>query len=290
MNDREFWEALDAGAGSPRTGEGAEGAVWQELRSRLLSDDVATERARQVREFDDRVGNLLQDVELPSGLADRVRSALSQSATPPSGSILPSSPATSVAVHPSEDTAQPFPWKITRRQWVSLLATAACLGLLWMGFRARRAGDGPELTSSRIIGAAEQWMGRINDQTAWRQVTHLPTGRYKPSQAVAGTPLRFATLDTEWDGRTRLYEYPRQGQSEQWCFVFRPSETASQLAQLPPDQPSGGSGGWNTACWQEGPAVYVLMVRGSLDDYRRAVGPGRKFVSQPAQPIQLVVR
>jgi hypothetical protein len=169
----------------------------------------------------------------------------------------------------------------TRRGWVAAgLATAAAL------FVATTLYLRPEPYSpERLLEAVREFDGTFQPQPGELVAATPPPSAYRLSGRILASPATtWSHLSGLLGRRGVAYQLHAPGGARATLYVVKlaglpndPVIAASRLPSAPPGRPQPASGGATMAAWQENGRLYVLVVHGDENAYRRFI--------LPAQPI-----
>lgn len=238
------------------------------LREQLATDPELRQQWQSGQAWDRRFAAQLQDVPVPTDLAQRLRAACQ-----------------AAAVTPVEVAPRVAASRSGRRIWLAaMVATAAAFAVLaaWPYVVAP-----PQVQWHDVAATIPRWTQQLQEDQ-WRGMDVVPR-QYPPSSQVRGrSPRRWQTLQTPLDARTVAYDYaPLQPQSF-LVYVARPPG-ALALPGSPPLRPQA-TGGWSIAAWQQEGLVYVIALRGDEQEYRRALAsPQLAGPIQPASQLAMAL-
>lgn len=229
------------------------------LATALADDSQCREAFERSQAFDRRLASVFADVEVPSGLADKILAH-----------VLPD-------VRVAEKPADPKRG-LSRRGWLALAglgATAAAVAIVarpWFTPSTKNDVSKGELASRVDSWLSRDWSTSWSDNVAAAQIAGKPV---KIDQAIAVKPRRWQALEDN-QGELAVFDLSSAGQAEQpqapAMLFAMPTEVTHQIPAFPtlpmPKLPT--SGALATSAWQRDGYVYVLAVEESgqkLDDF-----------------------
>lgn len=249
----------------------------KDLARAAADDDQIRDDLARLQRLDSVISQALQSVAIPDQLEDRIIANLTDHATEmerrngeQDRSVLlleideatKSGPDDPVS---AQTNRMIFGW--TTRS-VVLCAAAASVTLLlfvWQWFDRTTS-----INVDSVVMATAKWRDSFvgegsKPETAPRThpVSSNVIGR-TDSWAKAGEKLN------QLDRQAVVYRIDGPASRHSLLFVIRP-QSAMQLPILPPKKPHNNTGGWSVSAWQEGPLMYVLMVPGTVEQYRNSL-------------------
>jgi hypothetical protein len=215
----------------------------------------------RLQKVDAVLAGAIQDVPVPTGLADRLMTVLTLHAVG-EPALLPAPLETAVAPCLSR------PARRLRRGWMFSVAGAiAALVLIAVGWFHRSQ---VEYSPSSVLEAAVDFFNSDLEQRGELLASVSPPWGFPASRYV---PL---SAQTRWHRVGSLlhsggvaYELTGPGGTRATLYVVRRS--VQGLPDQPPSRPTYGTARCCSAAWQEGPLLYVLVVVGETSDYQRLV-------------------
>lgn len=262
---RQSSSGQDRGDGSPvrwqeafevyRSLKEAAGDSWgNDLRERLEADEDLRIRFESRCRWDAKLQQVLGEVAVPADLEERLLAAVGSPSTGPG----------KLTRTPHGRSRKPT----TRRRWLAALAMAATV-LLALGIWQWSQRPQPSWTAAELATRSQQWLEQLPDD-GWATLQDQPREFPLPP----GLGVRFTHVQTtRLDGsESAAYRGRVAGRSSPvYLFVLR-VRPASHLPASPPPRPRTATNGWLVGSWQSEALVYVIRVRGTESDYRRAIG------------------
>jgi len=273
-DDPRILEALEAcRPGSNDLAEPEMATLAAQLRAFPELDEVR----ERLQRLDRELGDAFRDVPVPEGLADRILARLTVGEP---GSMLPEgevdSPAradspqatasSSILEVPTKDRRRAW-----RRGWLALAAPAALAAsvltvFLMRGMRPAESRSPEQLCNDTIaFFLADSQGGSQSIASGSPALNAYPFSSGLPSQfpQITWRPIR------DFLGRSGVaYDIVGPGGGAATLYVvYGPINTP--LGSEPPGDPIHSTGQCSAAAWQEGSLVYVLVVAGEAEDYRR---------------------
>jgi len=233
-----------------------------------LGDDPAARREwKQHQAWEEEVRSAMHDVSVPSGLKDRLLTAL-HSARP---AVEPSAAKEPMEAQPSSSRDDRVEVAEHRRHWLkrwpvwaagTVAAAAAFLFLAsWIGIW------GDPLTGVQVAQWSRQWIRGL-DEESW-QAKRAPVERFPMDP---GLPFRFS----RWQSFRALNNAPAVAymaemapdHSRAFLLVIR-TRSGSNLSEFPPIEPNSTTQGTCIGVWKSRGYLYVLFVPGSRRHYRQ---------------------
>jgi hypothetical protein len=240
-------------------------AEMADLASRLQGDSEARLAYDRVQAWDAAISQSIEEVTVPSGLAQRILSRLN-GAQPRSGELLAVAEACQSARSQSSAEIAPFaaPRSWSRRRWVAVVASSVAAGLL-VAFGVHFLGQHDEIDFELL---AAEWQVELRKHK-WRQIADAPRDLIVPA-SVKATPVHWQWIGDFTSARVAAYELAQAGAGKAMLYVTRMARP--DLPGAPPLKPQSDTGGKAVAWWQSGGLVYVLVVENG-NDYRKFVQP-----------------
>ncbi len=205
--------------------------------------------------FDTRLAACFHDVPLPEGLELRLRKRLLDTAD-----IVPARP------------------KHVSRRWLVIAGGALTAAAVLLVAALVNLMD----TSASYDGAAVRQFAVkfFNSETpdTWNLLAEKsPPRNYPVSPAVMVTQaVRWRPISGFLGASGVAYDIPSRGGSRATLYVVK--RTVSDLPDLPPMRPGLSTAGCSVSAWQSGGLLYVMVVRGGPQTYRR-------FLDLPRGPV-----
>ena len=240
-----------------------------EPEMRYLAEQIAADPALkglcvQIERFDRRVAEAFRDVSAPADLAGRILERLA-AAAPVAVAVGTSS---SEAATPSEDLPLARPRKISRRWAVGGLVGAAVAASILAASVLLPSGAGQVAKAEALDQAVQAFAGDAGGD--WRLIAQTPPPARLPLSADVHAH-RAGQL--RWRAVTLLgtegvaYDVTHPGGRRATLYVSR--ATVAGLRTAPALNPDSTTRGISAAAWQEGGLVYLLVVDGGPQHYRR---------------------
>jgi hypothetical protein len=247
----------------------------------LAGDAEARAVFERSQQWDTVIGEAIEQVSVPAGLAERLIERLQAAGGSRSGAA----PLLEGAVAAARDAATTEPsadaptlarprWNWSRRDWAGASASlvAAAIVVVLVGYWLSGSSDTPPDV------LAEEWEEQLNARQ-W-QTAAAPAGFAVPDSVVA-VPARW-----QWIGRLTkapvvAYELVHAGGEKARLFVAHMSRPG--LSNQPPAKPQFSTGGRTVAHWQSGSNLYVL-VAASEASYQQFVRPSSTPLALRARP------
>jgi hypothetical protein len=235
---------------------------------RLLEEEpeVATSLGR-IQQLDAHLQQAMDDVPVPTGLADRLLARLADDC---------------VMLSSSDTAAEPTPLNehfskpVSRRRlltWGAALAASLLVASgIWHSMKPT------PFTAAAIETLADDWRNELGEN--WNSLP-LPNSIAIPDVLrglardwqrlkLEGAPAVAIRLGEDAKNRTTLFIIDRQ---------LDPPAPDS-----PPSNPQWTTGGWSIAFWQHRRQLNVLMVEGGAAEYKRLVRPGTGALAMVLRP------
>ncbi len=238
----------------------------------------------RVQQWDAAISAAMDQVSVPSGLADRIllrlRSADSTPDEPEQPAILNgavvaaaltvdqsslatstlSAASVSMGAHDAAGgRAQSTFSRWSRRQWLAAFSTIAA-GILVAAFLSTWLPGRADMPLEEI---AETWRQQLGP--AWHDAQHAP-GDFAVPPAILARPAGWQWIVTHGSGRGVAYELQDRTGAKAVLYVVRLSRP--ELPTAPPLGPQMTTGGKAVGYWQSAGRVYVLVVPGDDRSYR----------------------
>lgn len=252
-----------------------------DVARRVQSDAEAAAAYRGAQAWDAAIGEAMEQVSVPAGLADRISQRLAaaapelcaetavlcaetavQCAATAVGSAATAAEAESLAAAAELSTARP-PW--SRRAWLGIPAAIAAAVLVAISLGQFL----PLGNTTPVEMMAEQWQAQL--EPTWHVTDPAPHG--------FGIPPVVTAESTGWQRIGKLggirgvaYKLVNSAAGSAELFVVR---LATAAPTSPPTSPQSTTGGQSIGYWRSGDLVYVLVVQGDERDYRSFVNSSR---------------
>lgn len=270
---------------------------WQfpelaDVAKQVADDPELAQLQRRLEEADLIIAEAIDDVPVPSGLAQRLLERLAaesngESVAATLGSKI-EQPATDAApiddFAPASDSSSHHPVEptrpVSRRRFVTAaVALAASIAVATTAVIWQRSA--PELTPETVQEFAQQQYEGLLGESDWQPMTAAPHHIYPKSTRVASKAWGWQPLDTSVDRNAIAYDLtPRGSDYKATLMVVR--TTVPGLTNIPQKEPV-----WTQdrliSAWQQGDLLYVLVLeappgssRNLPHRYRQLVdtGPG----------------
>jgi hypothetical protein len=229
----------------------------------LEQDPVLRGEWQAMQSWDAAIGRVFHDVPVPAGLADRLLAAVATGGGLPGQEAVSVPPGSVGAAQLAEKTRSPW------RAWptglaAGLLVTSAIVMLaLWL------AAWRDNLTAAQVAEASGAWIEQL-DPEAW-QPTNPPDAEFPldPSVRLTVVSWQQCTAITDWQAVAYRADLPPD-HSTAFLFVIRTWQ-GRQLPTIPPTVPDSTTGNICIGVWKNNGCLYVLIVPGSQNDYRRTL-------------------
>jgi len=253
-----------------------------DLRSTELSDvarrveqDPETRIAyERVQAWDASIGNAVEQVPVPTGLAERILGRLEpvSLAVRPDAVVLAHRASEQLAIEQLAIEQKTSRWSRpnhfgSRRRWLAAgsLAAAALLVTAFLSTWLRPDAPRP------LEGLADGWLQGLAG--SWQPAEQAPRGFALPSAVSSATSMGWQQVGNP---RGVAYKLSDGKAGTATLFVVRLSVAGLPIA--PPTVPQSTTGGKAVAYWQSGSLVYVLVIEGNERSYRN-------FVSVSTTPL-----
>jgi len=285
MVDKRIVEALDACRPASDDLQFPELADVAELVAR---DPELTQLQRRLEEADLIIAEAIDDVPVPSGLAERLLARLAAEANGESvAATLETSleqPATDAepvdALEPAREPVVELARPVSRRRFITAAAALAASIAVATGVVLWQS-SAPELTPETVQEFAQQQYEALRGESTWQPMAEAPHDVYPKSTRVASKAWAWQPLATSVDRNAIAYDLtPRGSDYKVTLMVLR--TTVPGLTTIPQKDPV-----WTQdrliSAWQQGDLLYVLVLeappgasRNLPQRYRQLVdtGPG----------------
>lgn len=240
--------------------------------ARRVNEDPQARLIRQrVEQWDAAIGQSIEDVPVPPGLAERILERL-EAARPDEAAqgadrlLAASVSAASQTVPHTGEThvvrsRGAAAW--SRRRWAGAVTVAllACVLVVVVGNWLNRDSQLPLET------LAEQWREQLGNN--WEQMARAPKDFAVPEDVLV-MPKRWQWVDQFTTVPVAAYQLAHAKAGEAMLYVARLKRDG--LPSAPPLRPQSNTGGRAVAYWQSGDRVYVLVVEDERS-YRAFVRP-----------------
>jgi hypothetical protein len=206
----------------------------------------------------------LDDVIVPTGLAERILAASDSSET------------TAEVALPTRPERAPGKRWISRRQWLLIGGSVATIFVIVVCARLFLFGHQPPISHQELAADAGGWMNRLAPAN-W-QTGKLPSG-VAMDRAVLATPRQWQAVrephSSGWQGNVTAIDLAASGKPRAVLFVVRSSASFSVPATPTQTALMSPTGGYKATAWQRprSKLLYVLVVeedRGQrLSDFLR---------------------
>ena len=252
--DKRIREELDAcrpGSGDLRDPELSVAARAVETSA---EDRLAFERIGQ---WDAAIGQVVQRVAVPAGLADQILASLREAASElrllqPSIAAATSAPVESerqVDLAPSRDEWVPQSWRLRNWSGTTLTIITATVrlvvGAVWVQLNAELPFD--------VL--AQRWRDELGNK--WQPVAQAPPAFPLP-EAMRGFSSKWQWIDQLTPTPVVAYELTHGKAGQAMLYVTKMSRP--ELRTSPPASPQPGTVGHAIGSWRAGDIVYVLVA------------------------------
>jgi hypothetical protein len=226
--------------------------------ARAVRDDPQVRLVyERVQQWDTAIGQSIDDVNVPPGLAERIVERLRMAAGASSGGRSTERMSETIAAaanghHSTGDVqiAPPparAPW--SRRRWAGAAVSAlvACAVVVAVGTWLRQERDLP------LDELADQWAAQLGTQ--WQPIAQAPRDFPLPS-ALRVPPARWQWIDHYTTVPVVAYELVHAKYGKAMLYVAR--ITRRDVQGAPPAAPYS-TAGKTIACWQSGSHFYMLV-------------------------------
>lgn len=222
---------------------------FHSLAVRVREDPRIAELYRRVQRLDRRIATTFQAAAVPGGLEQRILRGLEASA------------AMRPVANSGRAVGHAAPW---RRRVMGIVAAAAAVlvivGAWWIW------SSGPRITTDNIWTMAARWCEGVDPQS-WRPMATAPDG-YPTSPRVLARPFGWQPVRPALGGGGVLYDLSGPAGPPALLLVIR--SRVEGLPTRPPGQPLWTQNR-SMAAWQSGPLLFVLILDGPPERYRRYV-------------------
>lgn len=259
MIERRILEALDACRPESDDLHAADHPELTEAAA-LVDDDASVQEAlARIQHFDQQIGRAMDDVDLPAGLAARMKARLAASSPAPD-----EADSANCEVPATVSVSQPVETNRRRWLWATVSAVAASLAVavgIWQFGIPRDVALSRE--QFRIL--SQEFHTLAQDSSAWQtDLTQAPAGLPFPQNALMARVKGFKTFAK--DRHAVAYDVSYQNRR---ATVIVYSGTAPGLQLVPPRNPSFNSQGVCIGLWQRNGLLFALVVEGSASNYRQ---------------------
>lgn len=218
------------------------------LAAALRTDRQLQQRRQNLQQADQAVQAALHDVEVPSGLAERL---LEQVAT----------------VDRAADPPTPRRWRFV---WGAVATTAAVLALVVAGWLTWRQ---ESLQARTLAELGKRWYGSVPQR--WQLASHQPPA-YPLTDDVSRAGFEWwQPFATRIDPQGVVFSNIPAGRSAM-LFVLR-TRNGAALPRFLPRVPQLNTGGFVVGVWKDRRPqqrfIFVLVVQGQQSDYDRLRPP-----------------
>lgn len=274
MIERKILEALDASRPATDDLHSADHPELAEAAALVNSDSHVQEVHARVQQFDVQIQDAMEAVELPAGLAARMKARLAAGTSVSPAAVSPAAVAEAINQVPAEPSvalAQPTAGVVlaheSRRHWLATaLATIAASLVVTLGMWQFWPAVEVELTREELRSLSKEWHASVQDSAAWRtDVASAPADHPFPADALLARVQGFQPLALPGDRHAVAYNVTYRGQRAT-VIVYRAA--APGLDLVPPRSP------FNTqnvcvGLWQRNGLLFALVVEGSPATYRQ---------------------
>ena len=243
----------------------------------LIADDAGVARQlERSRQLDCTITKAVQDVPTPAGLEQRLLAALADSAAvsieersasygEPSRADRQDLPAGRTCGNESDVVLPRKPSNSWRRRWWVPVATCAAMLAVIAIVAFRRSGN--EISYEDLVSAAMSWEANEDD---WVDGNVIWKSHPLPKEIrVASVARRQKYRLPKYKVLARCYDLNLNGRGKACVFVFAKTPGFA-LPAAPPARPMFTLGKC-VAAWTSGGLVYVLVVDGTEETYKRAI-------------------
>lgn len=226
-----------------------------ELRELLADDhDLQVELSR-IGAWDRAIVSAAEEITVPSGLAERLRAAVTQELSAQAAS---NTEATSVA----PAGTGPF---TSRRGWMSAALAIAALMLLAIGL-------GTYLSQPAIVDVARLQQETVDLTSDLGVVAWQPEGARYPvdafPQQLRFKPLRWGHVATSLDAQAIVFDLVRDGAPRAVLVAMQSRAASEELPTQPSLQPTSNTGNVCVGSWHSDDYIYSLVVSGGKARYQ----------------------
>jgi hypothetical protein len=270
MIERRILEALDACRPGSDDLHSVDHPELAEAAALLREDAAVQEAFARVQHFDRRILAAMEEVELPTGLADRVKARLA-AATPvgaplPDGASLDVSSPEAYPAEPTTAVSLPIAVETTRRRWLWAASAIAASLAVAMGLWQFRGERDVQLSREEFRVLSKDVHTQVQEADQWQtDLTQAPVDRPFPASALLARVKGFQPLSLPGDRHAVAYNVTYHNQPAT-VIVYR--ATASQLDLVPPRNPFNTQG-ICIGLWQRDGLLFALVIEGSPTNYRR---------------------
>ena len=216
----------------------------------------------------------LHEVPIPSGLADRLLSAMSSPSRDAMVAVASNSVLSAPLVLP---VAQPAPadgvqHRLSRRAWLVALPALAATALAAVGLLFWRQAEPKRFSQDQLASHAEEWYQAALPQKGWQTNIDPATAKEFPIDAVVQVrPVAQRKVPVEGDAEGIAYDL-RSTSRRAVLFVIK-TRDHYDVAPLAYTSLKTTTGDKSVAAWQTGGFLYVLVVEGGRGGIREFVQP-----------------
>jgi hypothetical protein len=242
-------------------------------------DDEARQTYQRVQQWDAAIGDAMERVPVPEGLAERIlRRLQSAGATVPL--VAPSAITEAITLDRGCTDATVEPTSVgtvsearhSRRSWLGMaagIAAAVVLAAFVADWLRPPAPDALETV-------AAEWFDQVEaGGIEWQQVTSAPE-KFPLPDSITATVAGWQRVDKLVRRECVAYKLAHPNAGDAILFVARLS--SGRLPTGPPPRPQWSSQGRSVGYWKSGALVYMLVVKGDEASYRA-------FVSSSPTPL-----
>lgn len=223
-----------------------------EAAAELADDPQLLESLQRSLQFDAALRQSLDEAPVPEDLAARLTLAVEQAADEQAAED----------ERRTEPAAAP---KRSRRLWIgAAIATAAAAAAV--ALIVLQGGPPERLSGLQVAQLAEQLAEQWESEQDWSD-TSAPASRPLDPNLRMG-PLQWRRFSFLGDPDAVAYR------SGHVMLLVCAASNVEEFGAAPPDPPQGDTGPYRIGVWQSDGLVYVLVVTGDIDRYRRVLVPG----------------
>jgi hypothetical protein len=243
--------------------------------SRLLEEvPQAAQALGRVQQLDVLLQHGMDDVPVPTGLADRLLARLAEDRV-----TLSATEAAAVAAPSAEQHTQPA----SRRRWLAWGAALAASLLVALGIW--QSMKPTPFAAADIETLAHVWQEELTEN--WKSL---------PIPKSFTVPESLRGLEREWqrlqiDGAAAVAIRLGRNADDGTVLFLIDRQLDPPAPSSPPKNPQWTTGGWSIAYWHERQQLNVLLVDGGEAEYKQFIPPGSgalAMVYLPASAIHVV--
>jgi hypothetical protein len=249
-----------------------------QLADAMSSDPEIVDRYERTQSSDAALAAAFREVELPTGLEDRLRAALESQ-----GEIASEDQAKSD--HDTPSSSKSLAPQQPSRRWMLAGGLAAC-ALMAAGIGLTLTDWSSPAGREELASAAVDLHQQLTPDD-WRFDTPAPTDRPAfdrlQRDVIAGG---WAPVDVAGDSRGIAYRFTHRRGATATLFVFRPGAIDPNLPLAPPLDPARPTSRVTAGVWTNGTLVYALVVDGGIQQYQSFIRSNSvAIVTAPAPPL-----